>query len=223
MTIEAIASAIYNHVVTGLAGINANPKISIEQLQDEVVAERNIILREYLLKGVLKFDDQYLSLDCIPVTCDSMSKCCEESYGQHALHFEIPPVLHIHGGDTIKFIGSVDRKHQYKVYTDESYKYHQYKKRGGHKPYIYIDYSINRNGNLDGYIFNAPLIQNLCVVALFQDPRQLLNWNCCTTTPEVYLECGALSDEIIKRLTEKYIRWYKSAATPAGINNQIPR
>ena len=41
MTIEQIASAVYNNTVTGLAGITSNPKISIEQLQDEVVAERN--------------------------------------------------------------------------------------------------------------------------------------------------------------------------------------
>lgn len=49
MTIEQIASAVYNNTVTGLAGITSNPKISIEQLQDEVVAERNQIMREFLL------------------------------------------------------------------------------------------------------------------------------------------------------------------------------
>ena len=47
MTIEAIASAVYNNTVTGLAGITSNPKISVEQLQDEVVAERNQITVSY--------------------------------------------------------------------------------------------------------------------------------------------------------------------------------
>lgn len=50
MTIEAIASAVYNNTVTGLAGITSNPKISVEQLQDEVVAERNQIMRRISFK-----------------------------------------------------------------------------------------------------------------------------------------------------------------------------
>ena len=57
MTIEQIASAVYNNTVTGLAGITSNPKISVEQLQDEVVAERNQIMREFLLKGILTLDE----------------------------------------------------------------------------------------------------------------------------------------------------------------------
>ena len=32
------------------------------------------------------------------------------------------------GANTIKFIGSIDRKHKFIVYTDESYRYHQYRK-----------------------------------------------------------------------------------------------
>ena len=62
MTIEAIASAVYNNVVGGLTGISSNPKISLEQLQDECVAEKNHILREYLLKGIMNFEELFLSL-----------------------------------------------------------------------------------------------------------------------------------------------------------------
>nr|DAE20010.1 MAG TPA: hypothetical protein [CrAss-like virus sp. ctYsL76] len=34
---------------------------------------------------------------------------------------------------------------------------------------------------------------------------------------------GILSDEIIKRMTEKYIRWYRSFATPITPNTQQPK
>jgi hypothetical protein len=174
MTIEAISSAIYNHIVAGLTGITANPKISLEQLQDEVVAERNQVLREFLLKGVLSLEEMMLAINCVQVGCEHMSKCCEQNVGQKALHFEIPPVFYINGIDTIKFIGSVDRKEKYTIYTDDSYKFHKYKKRNSQKPYVYVDTTVNSNGNMDCYIFNLPLVKQVSVVALFQDPRRLL-------------------------------------------------
>lgn len=174
MTIEAISSAIYNHIVAGLTGITANPKISLEQLQDEVVAERNQILREFLVKGILSPDELMLAINCVEVDCEYMSKCCELKLGEKALHFEIPPIFRIDGISSIKFIGSIDRKENYMVYTDNSYRFHKHKKRGSHKPYVYVDTTTNSNGNIDCYIFNLPLVKYISVVALFQDPRQLL-------------------------------------------------
>ena len=46
MNIEEIASAVYNDVVSGLVGIHQNPTISIEQIEDEVVAERERVILE---------------------------------------------------------------------------------------------------------------------------------------------------------------------------------
>lgn len=198
-------------------------KISLDQLMDEVVAERNIILKEYLLKGILNFQEMYSSINCVEVNCDYMSKCCNLQFGEKAAHFEIPPIMYINGVDTIKFIGSIDRKTKYTIYTDDSYRYHQYKKRGQHKPYVYVDTSINSNGNLDCYIFNAPLVKYISVVALFQDPRRLMDWDCCNDNSDVYLDCGILSDEIIKRLVEKYNRWYKQLPQMTLPNNQMPQ
>ena len=206
MTVEMIASAIMNHIYSGTAGLNSNMKISLEQLMDEVIAERNIILKEYLLKSIMNFQEMFLSINCVEVNCDYMSKCCELPVGEKALHFEIPPIMYINGVNTIKFIGSIDRKVKYTVYTDDSYRYHQYKKRGANKPYVYVDTSVNANGNLDCYIFNLPMVKYISVVALFQDPRRLLEWDCCSNSEENILDLGLISDEVIKRLTEKYIR-----------------
>ncbi len=223
MTIEAIASAVYNNTVTGLAGITSNPKISVEQLQDEVVAERNQIMREFLLKGILNLDELFLAINCIEVDCDYMSKCCNLQVGEKALHFEIPPIIYINGIDTIRFVGSIDRHTRYNIYTDETYRFHKYRKNKPGSPYVYIDTAINSNGNMDGYIFNVPFVKYISVIALFLDPRKLLEWDCCSENPEVYLDCGILSDEIIKRMTEKYIRWYHSLAVPVTQNDQMPK
>ena len=46
MELSKIASAIYNDIVSGLAGMNANPTISMEQLEDEVAEERQIVIKE---------------------------------------------------------------------------------------------------------------------------------------------------------------------------------
>lgn len=223
MTLEQISAAVYNHTVDGLRGFTSTPKISMEQLEDEVVAEKNILLREYLLKGVLNLQELFLAIDCVEVDCDYMSKCCDLNIGQKALHFEIPPIIYLNGIDTIKFIGSIDRSEKYKVYTDESYRYHKYKKRKPGSPYVYIDTAINKNGNMDGYIFNVPFVKYISVIALFQDPRKLLEINCCIKDTDAILDCGILSDEIIRRLTEKYLRWHRSNIAPVANNDNQPR
>ena len=152
-----------------------------------------------------------------------MSKCCDLQVGEKALHFEIPPIIYINGIDTIRFVGSIDRHTRYNIYTDETYRFHKYRKNKPGSPYVYIDTAINSNGNMDGYIFNVPFVKYISVIALFLDPRKLLEWDCCSENPEAYLDCGILSDEIIKRMTEKYIRWYKQLATPVTPNDQTPK
>lgn len=223
MTLQQISSAVYNSVVGGLTGITSNPKISIEQLEDEVVAERNQVMREYLLKGVLTLDELFLAINCVEVNCDYMSKCCELQIGEKALHFEIPPIIYIKGVDTIRFIGSIDRNIKYNVYTDESYRFHKHRRRGAQSPYVYVDTAINSNGNMDGYIFNVPFVKYISIIALFQDPRKLLEWDCCSEDPNTYLDCGILSNEIIRRMTEKYVRWFHQLASPVTPNDQQPR
>ena len=46
MTIEEIASAVYNDVEAGLVGMHSNNTMSLEQLEDEVVAERERVILE---------------------------------------------------------------------------------------------------------------------------------------------------------------------------------
>ena len=224
MTIKQIASAVLNHIYDGLKGAVANIAVSVEQLEDEVVAERNTIAKEYLLKGLMNLQELYLAINCVDVQCDSMSKCCSElgSYGKQALHFEIPPIIHLNGIPTIKFIGSIDREMSYKVYTDSSYKYHQHKKRGANKPYVYVDTTVNSNGMLDCYVFNAPLVKTLSVVALFADPRHVINYSCCGSEEDSYTDMGILSNDILHRLTQKYMMWYRQAVLPSLPNTQTP-
>ena len=68
----------------------------------------------------------------------------------------------------------IDRHTRYNIYTDETYRFHKYRKNKPGSPYVYIDTAINSNGNMDGYIFNVPFVKYISVIALFLDPRKLL-------------------------------------------------
>lgn len=223
MTLEAIASAIYNSVVGGLTGISSNPKISIEQIKDEAVAERHQVLREFLLKGVIKIDELMKTINCVQVSCDYISKCCDAQVGDKAMHFEIPPVMVFPGEKTIKYIGSIDNNTEYTIYMDQSYKYNNLRRRKSQRPYVFVDTSINSNGNMDCYIYNAPFVKAVKVVALFNDPRKLLEWDCCSADKDVIMDFGLISDEVIKRMVEKYVRWFRQFQSTVLPNNQQPK
>ena len=212
MNVKQIASAVLSHIYDGLKGAVANIAVSQEQLEDEVVAERNTIIKEYLIKGVANLQEVYSAINCVKVQCASMSKCCDlylSTLGQQALHFEIPPVLLLSGVSTIKFIGSIDQKEKYQVYTNNDYKY------------VYLDTTVNSNGMIDGYIFNVPLVQMISVVAVFLDPRKLVEFNCCADE-EIVTDCGIISNDIVHRLTQKYAMWYRQNVLPPIPNTQSP-
>lgn len=80
--------------------MNANPNISIEQIEDEIIELREAIIKEFYLKGVLKPHDLMLSINCIDVDCADPAKCCDS--GRSELHFEIPVLLNDLGRDAIE-------------------------------------------------------------------------------------------------------------------------
>ena len=47
MKINEISSAIYNDIMSGLVNITSDPNISLEQLEDEVVEERQAVIKEW--------------------------------------------------------------------------------------------------------------------------------------------------------------------------------
>ena len=78
---------------------------------------------------------------------------------------------------------------------------------------------LDLEDNIDTYVS----YKYVSVVALFADPRRLLEWDCCSGEGETYLDLGILSNEIIKRLSYKYLQWYKQAPTAVTNNTQQPK
>ena len=86
---------------------------------------------------------------------------------------------------------------------------------------MYIDITPNENNMYDCFIFNAPLIKQVSVVAIFKDPRQLEEYGCCS--PIDVENMSFINNEIKKRLTEKKLRYYRQFASPITPNDQTPK
>lgn len=151
MTLDKIASAIYNDIKSGTAGMTANDPMSLEQLEDECVEVRQTVIKEMYLKGLLNLHDLMLAINCIEVDCKDQNKCCYSlDPSKPAKHFEIPQLMDGLGTDAIEFIGSSDRENKFKVYFDKkAASYQKYKKRNADKPYVYIEKTPNENNMYD--------------------------------------------------------------------------
>ena len=220
--IDKLASAIRNDVVGGLRGYHTNLSMSLDQLKDEIVDERLQILKEYSLKGVLPVKDLYISINCIPIDCKDLERCrCagQDDCLTPTAHFEIPQIVNDYGSMSIDYIGSTDRQNPFIYYTSSTaFRYHKYRKRGKNNPYVWIDTTPNENGMYDCFVFNAPLLGQVSISAIFKDLRQLENYACCSELKDDNM--SFINNEIKKRLTEKKIRYYKQLAMPNIPNDQ---
>ena len=231
-SVERLADAVFNDIVSGLRGYHQNMSMSKEQLQEEIVQMRLAVIKEYMLKGILPIDDLVAAINCVPVDCDTLDKCkCRGPVcGNPIAHFQIPQVLLDYGiGNSIKYIGSPDKQHSFLVYTqniDKIQTYQKYRKRGKEKPWVFIDVTPNQNGFLDCYIFNAPLIKQVSVVAIVKDPRQLEMFQCNCDGPSIdgvtQMDSNMnFLDIVIKdRLTQQKLKYYRQYATPVLPNDQ---
>ena len=79
----------------------------------------------------------------------------------------------------------------------------------------------NENNMYDCFVFNAPLLKQISVTAIFKDPRQLEHYGCCPIND--IDNFTFINNEIKRRLTEKKIRYYRQLAPIPTINDQVPR
>lgn len=225
MNVSKLASAVYNTVVAGQQGFEATINPSIEQLEDEVVETRLSILQKYAMANKLPLKDLYYSINCIPIDCDYLDKCCTEDWedlGDKMAHFQIPQIVSFAGDDAIGWLGSTDKQIKFKVYTSPGFRFHKYKMRGKKKPFVYIDTTPNKNNLYDGYVFNAPMLETLSISAIFKDPRQLEAFQCCGDEIEKD-NFSPLTTEIKDTLVKKYVTYYRQLQQPPVQNDQEPR
>lgn len=204
MELSKITSAIINDIYGGSAGLTANPSISYEQIEDEVVEKRITVIKELYHKNLLNKGDLSMSINCIPVDCKdpaSCYNCSNDEYdsNKRELHFEIPLLIDDLGSDSIVYVGSIDHNFPYTIYYSlDNARQHQYKRRGKDLPFVYINRTPNINNMHDCWIFNAPFIKRISVIGVFKDLRQLKQFNCCNN--DEFLDFGTISDEVKNRV-----------------------
>ncbi len=219
MTLDKLISKIFNNIVAGLSGMTTNVRFTMEEIEDSVISERQLVIKEYSAKNLLPKRDLMLSVNCITVDCESLDRCCCTTIAPELMrHIEIPQILNDFGSEGVEFIGSTDRNISFTVYTDQGWRNHKYRRRGGDAPYIWIDTTPNSNNLNDGFIFNAPFVKMVSISAIFKDPRQLYDYTCCSS--QEIDNWTYIDTDIEKRVTEKYIRYYRQMATANTPNDQ---
>lgn len=227
MILDKLASAIRNDIVSGLQGYNTNYSISLEQLKDDIIDERLLIIQELKQAGTLPIQELLTSINCIDVKCGDITKCSScssnrELFGdaEPTLHFEIPQLMINNGLYVIHYLGSVDKQLPFKYGT--SYynikSYSKYRRRNKNKPYVYIDPSPNANGMCDCYVFNAPLLKQVSITAVFKDPRQLDGYSCCKGEEDDNM--SYINALIKERVATKKIKYYRQLAKGVSPNDQ---
>ncbi len=232
-SIRRIADAVFNDVNSGLRGYHTNMSLSIEQLEQDIIDLRLLVIKEYMLQGILPVQDLLMSVNCIPVDCKDLDKCSCNSKtcgSDPVAHFEIPQLLFDYGlKKAVYYIGTTDKQNPFIVYTKPFNRIstiQKYRKRGKNKPWVYIDITPNQNGMLDCYIFEAPLIKEVTVIGIFKDPRQLRELQCNCQDDNISEQTNMDSnfnflDTVIKdRLTKQKLYYYRQQSAPLLSNDQ---
>ena len=226
MYIEKLASQIKNDVVSGLRGYHSSLSMNMDQLQDEIVACRLEIIKQYFLKGIFPIKDLLLAINCINVDCESLERCScgrQTENGTLTAHFQIPQVIADYGKQAFEYIGSTDRKNKFTIVTSLSeFNNKPYRKRGSKKPFVWIDFAPNANGMLDCFLFNAPFLKQVSVVAAFKDPRQLNQYSCCQNDDLMGADVNvSFIDQLVKdKLTKEKLYYYRQMAPAQKPNDQ---
>lgn len=227
MYIDKLASQIKNDILSGLGGYHHNLGLNIEQLKDECVNTRLLIIKEQYLKGILPVKDLLIAINCVDVDCESLERCkCKASVSDTLVaHFQIPQLIHDFGKQAIEYIGSTDRMNPFQIVTSlTELETRQYRKRGKDKPYVWIDFAPNSEGMLDCFVFNAPFIQQISVVGIFKDPRQVENYSCCSLSDDNLTgaddNISYLTQLVKERLTKEKIQYYRQLAMATKPNDQ---
>ena len=219
MYIEKLASQIINDILSGLRGYHNNISISREQVEDEIVAYRLSILKDYFLKGIYPIKDLLMAINCIEVDCGSLERCSCADNIKNVKHFQIPQLVTQYGKQAIDYLGSIDRQNKFKIITSLTELQNlKYRRRQSNKPYVWIDFAPNSNGMLDCFIFNAPFVKQISIVAVFKDPRQLKQYQCCSENMD---DNVSFIDQIVKdKLTKDKVTYYRQLQAPILPNNQ---
>lgn len=224
MTIEQLSSIIYNNIVSGIEGSHIDLKFSLSQIEDDIINERLQIIKEYAIKGMLPSADLMIKLSNIKLLDQPTSGIgSSDLNGFNIKTFEVPQIAFVYDKESIAYIGNDSGQDSFPFYIDRhAWVNHRYKRFIKQRPHVYVDLATNENNKYNCYLLSkeAISIPSISIVAIWKDPRSLLDYQ--IDNEDEILNWSHISAEIIKRMTEKYLRYYRQLYQPPtpAVTNQ---
>jgi hypothetical protein len=202
-TLEKITYAVKNNLEAGLK-TTAGYNFSLDQLEAQVISERNALIKQMEMQGVVDYSDLLQEINCIELDCKDLGLCCETSTKQPTLHFILPAFNHL------DYIGLATQDTPFKVYDNIGFKYNKYRdSRLTNRPYIQFR---NKDGVIHGFVFNAPThnLKYLSARLVLENPLEVNRYDCCTLNPreDRFPIPDYMVQQIIDGITSKWASWY---------------
>lgn len=224
MTLDQITSAIRTHIGNGLKEVT-NFTYSVEQIKKEIGLMRAEIILNDSKKGILKpnhfvqkFDNRDLSLKKFPH--NSVTNSLKKVW-----YTQIPRLAMTNDDSPITYAGPTDLSDNFKVYYDDSYRSHQYKRVTSRSPFIYADLSHDYTNHTDLYFFNidGSGLRKVSIRGIIADPISVLESDGIFGEDEEFPAPQAVQNVIIKSLTSRYIDFYKRLNHKSESNTQTDK
>lgn len=171
-TLEKIVYAVKNNLEAGLK-TTANYNFSLDQLEHQVISERNALIKQAEMQGVIDYQDLLQEINCIELDCEDLGLCCSTSTKQPTLHFTLPQYNYL------DYIGLATQDTPFKIYDNLGFKYNKYRDgRIANRPYI--QFRI-KNGVIHGFVFNPPTpnLKYLSARLVLENPLEVNQFECC--------------------------------------------
>lgn len=217
-TLSKLAHAIKQDLENGMKG-NGSFTFSMQMLEHVIISKRNALLKQYQIQSAISWEEASQEVNCIPVDKEQFDLCCSGCKGPNCpvAHFELPATLHV------LRINSSSRETRFDIYQGanaDDYIYNKYSDRFLVKrPYITL--RRDENGH-HGFLFNSPRVKKLSVVAVFENPLAINQYDCCQYNKDEdrFPIPGFLIDELRKitvaEMANTYYRLNYKANTEQG-------
>jgi hypothetical protein len=125
---------------------------------------------------------------------------------------QVPKIMSTPDESAVGYIGYINMSSNFPFYSNiDQMNAHKYRVYTAGTPFAYSDMTTNENGNATIYLFNLgefnPL-KKLMIRAVFENPQELLTLDPDALDRE-YPAPGSIQEDIITRLSERYIRYYR--------------
>jgi hypothetical protein len=205
-SLNDLADMIISQVQSGLKSVT-NHGLSKSQVKDEIVLCRARMLPEALAAGLINAQQLYQDFLIEKFYQHEESKVSNRK----AIYGDIPEVMEIESISPVEYLGSTDGYEGFKVVTGKQNQFISHDRYSKHEPTGWI-----KNKRVIIYNDNP---KRLLLRAIFSNPRDLATYNKTYSDDSSFAVCNALSDMIVGKLVNDYMRYYRMANPQP--NNQI--